>query len=377
MATLLSTKSFPPVIGGSAFLLYELLEPWAQDELVVVHGVNDPPINGSLHLPFVRKQVLFLNSPLWTLRLQRRFPALFLRLIERQLTKMVKEQDIGHIYAHYPNAAFVVAAYKVAKRHKLPLTIYYDILWEEYGKRADRKLAIAYERQINEYAMNHFAITEFAADFLSRKHNKSFKVIPHTLRSKFLPNQPSAYQGEKLKFHFAGGIYPRMNKDAVLRVYQAICALYEDFEFEICTDQLPEELRADPRVVKQYYSKEDLILSQKNSHLLILPQAFESDKPQMIKNNFPTKTMEYACSGTPILVHSPADSYLSWVAKEYGFGAVVDQADIEPLKLAIQQIIKDESYRQQLFQGALSFAKSRLNGKWSNFLKKSIAYATE
>jgi glycosyltransferase involved in cell wall biosynthesis len=373
MKVLLSTMSYPPVIGGSSFLLHELLKHWEKDSLFVIHGINDPPVYGTHDLPFWRKQIKVFNSNLWTIRFLRRLPSLSAILIKRELLKVVKKRSITHIYAHYPSSSFVIAAYLVAKKMKLPLTIYYDIIWDKGDDTPDSKLAKKYEKRILNYAQNRFAITEFAVTYLKKKHNLNFELIPHTANILSLKKSKIIKENVSVpKFHFAGGIYENMNKDALLRIYNVICEIFLEFELELCTTEIPVELIKDNRVKQRYYNKEELIISQNNSDVLILPQAFDSGKLEMIKNNFPTKTMEYVCSGTPILVHSPKDSYLAYITRKYKFGVLVDDKSTEQLKNGILRLINDNQYRQELIKNAEGFAKSRNSQIWSMYLKERI-----
>ena len=139
--TLLVTKSYPPVVGGSAFLLYELTRHFNAEELMVVHGINDPPIYSKLSLPFKREQVLFFGSAINTLRFNRYFPKLYLKFIRIQIRRVIRKNKVTSIYIHFPNGAFAVAAYLEAKRAKVPYVFYQDILWEEREKGPELQLA--------------------------------------------------------------------------------------------------------------------------------------------------------------------------------------------------------------------------------------------
>ena len=124
---LISTKSFPPVVGGSAFLLYELLRHFPSDYFSVIHGVNDPPGQETdLRLPFKRKQIKFINARN-TPRAVRYIPYLYSKIIEYYLQREVNSGRVRKIYAHFPNGVFLVSAYKIAKKNKLPLIVYFDI----------------------------------------------------------------------------------------------------------------------------------------------------------------------------------------------------------------------------------------------------------
>lgn len=368
---LISTKSFPPVIGGSAFLLYEILRHFPEDYFSVVHGVNDPPGKESdLNLRFKRKQVKFLSAQN-TPRATRYLPGIYQRLIEYFLQMEVSKGHIRKVYAHYPNGVFLVAAYRVAKKNRLPLVVYFDILWDSTSTGAELALSEKYEAEIVAYANEVFAITEFACEYLSQKHKKEVKLIPHTVDTGIIRDIQINQEHTRKKIHFAGGIYDKMNSDSVLRMVEAVEKLDREIELEFCSPDLPEALR-NKGYKNSYVNKAELITLQRSSSILYLPQAFHSDKPNMIKNNFPTKVMEYVCSGVPILLHSPEDSYLTYIARKEGFAFIVDQADEDALSKGIERLLDDTELRASLVQKAFEFARSRDSEKWAARLKSSL-----
>ncbi len=92
----------------------------------------------------------------------------------------------------------------------------------------------------------------------------------------------------------------------------------------------------------------------------------------ILKHNFPTKAMEYLCSGRPILVHAPADCYLTWLAKKEGFALVVDRPDTEELAAAIDRLVADRQLQEELVAKALEFVNMRDSCPWANVLWKAL-----
>jgi hypothetical protein len=369
---LLATKSYPPVIGGSAFLLYELLRNFPKDSIEAVYGVNDPPNNSNLVLPFKSKQVLLLNNKMLTVRVNRYFPQLIIWLIKREIKRKVLKENISKIYIHYPNASFSIAAYLVSQELRVPYDIYFDILWEERPGKSEQRLARLYEKKIVESAGFVFAITEFGSDYLSKKHNREVLFVPHTLDYSNIADKPVIHeQGAQLKIHFAGGIYHDMNQDCIVRLLQAVKLTGLDIELEFCTPDIPKEI-ANENITKKYLSKDELLKAQKKATLLFLPQAFYSSTPDMITNNYPTKTMEYLCSGRPILVHSPSTSYLSYSARKDDYAYVVDEPSVELLAQAILEICINTDLQYSLALGALNFAHTRESRYWADFIYKKL-----
>jgi glycosyltransferase involved in cell wall biosynthesis len=68
---------------------------------------------------------------------------------------------------------------------------------------------------------------------------------------------------------------------------------------------------------------------------------------------------EYLVSGVPVLVHAPADSYVSRDAEQYGWGLVVDRPDIQALAEGIRALSTDSALRERVVAKALQVAASR------------------
>jgi glycosyltransferase involved in cell wall biosynthesis len=371
---LLLTQALPPVVGGTSILLYELLKFFPEDSMIGIYGTNDPPVTNKLKVPFLIRQILFMNSHRWTLRAYRYRPDIMIRLIMFVASRIIRKNNITRIYAHYPNGTYTVAAYKLARKHKLPLTVYFDILWEERASGKELELSKEYEKAVIEYADQRFAITEFAVDHLTEKHRKSFELIPHTIDSGLATPYHEAIGS--INIHFAGGIYPQMNEDSVIRLANVIQEIIEEekmeITFEVCSPDLPASIKDYPFIKWRFLSKEELLDTQRKSSILFLPQSFESSTPLMIKNNMPTKTMEYLCSGRPILVHSPADSYLSHLATQHGFAEVVDAPDQEKLKNALLKLIRNSAHQKILVEKGITFLLTRDARHWSDYLREKL-----
>jgi glycosyltransferase involved in cell wall biosynthesis len=166
-----------------------------------------------------------------------------------------------------------------------------------------------------------------------------------------------------------------MNMDSVVRLVNAVGTMEQPPLIELCTaSNLPSAFQRD-YVKKSFYDRPSLMNAQRSSSILYLPQAFESDLKLMIKNNFPTKAVEYLCSGRPILVHSPADSYLSHIARQEGYALVVDKPDQNALRDAVSRLLEDTDLQHQLVDNAIAYAKSISSRRWSKKLQEHLFHA--
>src|SRR5579871_278430 len=372
---LLATQTFPPAIGGTSVILYELLRHFPPEMLVAVHGLGDPPDKEWQHMHFPRYRVLVNNSIRNTFLSMDYWPGLYVRLLRRQIERLARQYKVERIYAHYPSAHFMIAAWQAAVKLRLPLTVYFDILWEEC---AQARLGRLYEHQIVQYADMRIAITEHAVGYLAQKHGVPFTLIPHTLDITRLPEEvPPAPANETPIVHFAGAIYPRMNQDSVQRLIAALETMQPQPRLDLCSPlQPPQELELGlPKsfIQPRFLSRDALIQAQRQADLLYLPLAFESDAPRMIEHNMPTKAMEYLVSGRPILVHAPGESYLADLARREGFALVVDQPDAQVLASALQRLLQDRPQQEELVANARAFARSRDSRLWSQQFMQMLA----
>lgn len=113
----------------------------------------------------------------------------------------------------------------------------------------------------------------------------------------------------------------------------------------------------------QPLSNQEIFPLQRQADLLFLPLAFKSPFPKVIKTSSPGKMGEYLASGRPILVHAPADSFVSFYFKKNHCGVVVDQKDPELLKKAILRLIQDEKLRDKISQNARRCAEEDFDVK--------------
>jgi len=97
----------------------------------------------------------------------------------------------------------------------------------------------------------------------------------------------------------------------------------------------------------------------RQADVLLLPANFDAHSMTYVGLSMPTKVPSYLTSGTPILVYGPARlAQVDYAARE-GWGLVIDQPDIEALKLGLKRIIEDTALRRSLSQRAQQLAKER------------------
>ncbi|MDQ3630401.1 MAG: glycosyltransferase, partial [Actinomycetota bacterium] len=97
---------------------------------------------------------------------------------------------------------------------------------------------------------------------------------------------------------------------------------------------------------------------QQAAQVLFLPLAFDSPYPDVVRTSAPAKMAEYLTAGRPILVHAPADSFVSGYFRRHGCGVVVDENDPAAVALALERILGDAALRQRICAAARERARA-------------------
>jgi glycosyltransferase involved in cell wall biosynthesis len=354
-------------LGGSAILSRNLWGAWPADDIVVLsEGGAGLPNDPSTALPGVR--VEYVTPWLESHPSLRAFcEPLRMFAVRRALVRLAREIRPRALWANWPSTGFLLGAWLAARELGLPLYVHMHDTWEEsltgLPLTLNRLAPRVFERRVLRYARRVFAITEDAAEHFRAKHGCSASVLKHCIPDAEIEAAVRAGTGEIEKLiHFAGSIYPLMNQDAVVNLVKALELCTSGVTLDGYTFQaagLAEAGIGGSRVSLRFASKSEVMAAQRRAALLFLPLAFCSSNPTEIRTVFPTKLLEYFVSGRPVLVHAPADSWVSRAARKEGWGEVVDQPDPQKLARAIDSLLADQPRQQALVAAAFKAACDR------------------
>jgi glycosyltransferase involved in cell wall biosynthesis len=360
-----------PAGSGTPVLLYELFRHWPPESVDVFCGPGLRP-RSSLSLPFRTLRLTFEPLDRGVAAIYRAAGPAAVPVVRLALARLARRLRPTVLYAHYPDGVFLTAATLVSEEHDIPLVVGFDILWEENARDA---LSRTFERRAAARAHRRFAITEMACEYLACKHGVPFELMPHVI---VYPDstEASPHSAVRRVVHFGGNVYAEMNLDSMVRMRRALQRLADPPPFEIFGftrgSLLARNGLSGAGVVAGKLPRTRLLERQRTSAALFLPEAFDSPRPEMIRMNFPTKALEYALSGRPILVHAPPDSYLAVSARENGWAHVVDVADEGALADGVRRLLEDTNLSNSVVQAARRFAESRDGRKWSRVLMDAL-----
>jgi Glycosyltransferase Family 4 len=368
---LVVSNRWVPAGSGTPIILYELFRHFPPESVHVLCGPGLRPLT-KMSLPFPTTRLTLAPLDRYVsggYRVLGKHALLPVRAAVEALARRLRP-DV--IYAHFPDAVFATAAALTAEKLGIPLVTYFDILWE--GN--DETGLGGFERRVATLARQRFAITETYCEHLSKKHGVAFDLLPHVLVP---PSERPARAREderRAVVHFAGAVYPNMNLDSLQRLHRVLGRKEDPPTFELLGFNRPDEMAAwglsGPLMSTGSVAREELLERQRTARVLYLPEAFSSASPEMIRHNFPTKALEYMVAGAPILVHAPAESYLSRIARENDWATVVDQPDEDALARGLQQALAGGPVIEARTDRAWEFARSRDGRVWSQKLQTAL-----
>ncbi len=186
-------------------------------------------------------------------------------------------------------------------------------------------------------------------EFLAGKYRDQFGVDPVVLHN---PCDLSPYEAapaktasDEKRIVYTGAIY-EAHFDAVRNLVEALRILDRpDLRLHLYTTQSAARLASHgiegPVVVHGHQPVSTMPAIQMSADVLFLPLGFRTPYPETIRTSAPGKVGEYLASSTPVLVHAPGDTFLSWYFKKHECGLVVDQPDPALLARGIGALLED------------------------------------
>ena len=95
---------------------------------------------------------------------------------------------------------------------------------------------------------------------------------------------------------------------------------------------------------------------QVQADMLFLPLSFNCSYPELIRSSAPGKFGEYLASGTPVIIHAPADSFPVSFAKRHGCAAICSTPEVESLTETICTLADDAAVCDRLSNAAITAA---------------------
>jgi len=371
---------FPPAIGGSPTLLYNLFRHFPSGSYAaVVQNVGSFEPENRLPCTYYR-----IPNGLIVRKIAGRAWPMIVPLIERIALRAVRRENPTALFLNIPTGAFVIAGWRLARRLSLPYYVFLHDLWEENESPLYAHIIRPFEKQIMAGAETVFTITDMARQYYLNKHGVDSKILLHTIDPEFtrIPprTRPAWKSGKPFRVVTSGSFYPKMNVDALISLYRAIAARpNEAIELRILTSRTNDPIWegfSDPRVSVRSCKKQEVWQELADADLLYVPLAFRSDSPEEVETVFPTKVTEYVLADVPILVHGPGQCYTVDYARRKGWAYTVDQAGPDAVWEGIIRLRDNEQLRKGFSSAGRKIVKERNATDISLWLQEQVGITT-
>ncbi len=308
--------------------------------------------------------------------------------IVRKGLEVIKKEGCNKIVISPTHGNFFYAVYWIYRIMGIKYYVYFFDLFDienstSWIDRVMRKISLNLALKSAECV---FVMSEKLKDYYRVRYpDLKVEVLRHPIEKKrHMLNSEDIKANDDIsntkKIIFTGMIY-EYQIDAIQNLARAVNEL-EEIEFHIYTQREKEYLDVMGVTGKNvvycgYADNEELFDIQRSADILFLPMSFygEGTNSDVIKTASPSKISEYLAADKPILVHGPPDAYVTWYARRYGFGFVVDTQDKAKLKDAIKQLLVDKQLRQELVINAKKLSEKHELSSVSQYFKRGLGLA--
>ena len=379
---MLVTHTPPPILAGTGVILRRLFRHFPKDSYVVLCSSYD-----DINWPLGEK----LPCAYYTARVPSSLGAYSRSVAIREWMgvlpavwkawRVVRRERITSILSVPSAGTLLLVSCILSIAAGVELSVYFlDLYACNKHFKLRRWLSGPIERLAIRTAKNVFVMSEALKQHYTAKYCVETIVLPHPieLKDKVLnPSRPSAgtKDGRPAVIVFTGYIY-EYQIDPLQNLAMAISGM-DSVELHIYTSRSNDYLIKMGVYGKNIHYKgfvdtERIRLIQEQASILFLPMAFRPPEPAITRTASPGKLPEYLISGRPVLVHAPEYAYISWYARKYGWGLVVDQPDPELLKKGIRTLLDDSVLSGRLVGNAFKTARMHEESKVSNDLQKRM-----
>jgi glycosyltransferase involved in cell wall biosynthesis len=375
------SHTFPPDVNGQAIMLGRLLEQMprticlSSDRQACRVTYGGMPIEKIASTWFLRKlrRCKWLESSVFQLHVRERAKA-----IERVLT--------GHpcralIACTGGDLVDLPASLLAAKQLGIPCILHYFDDYRSQWKIPNPAWSTPWmkmhgaeiESGVLEQGAGVIVPNELLKEELTRRTSCPVVVVRNPLDIDLYQSlrrpQPEAWNDpfHEWSMSYTGSVY-EAQLDAVRNCGLGLDLLRDRgiaIRLHLYTSQSPESLWSCgiPKSVAIHPAVEPIEASriQCESDLLLLPLAFHTRYPELIRTSSPGKLGEYLAAGRPILVHAPRDSFLAQFTLHHGCGWLCDTCNPEKMAGDLERLVRDGELRTRSIQRALAASEEFSN----------------
>ncbi len=359
---LLVSWTTPPTATGSSVIVRNLAAEFGPTDCVLLGQLL---YDGRIGLDRIEDhvRVLIPSYPIhWRLKPYLE-PFYAIPMAVRAGCAAVRDHGLRAVVAVYPNSAFMVAGYLIARLCGVPFYPWFHNLYVETRPTGvGAAFARIVQRHILARAAHVFGMSDGVSRFLQANYGIEGDPLLHPV-SLPIPEAAAPPDAEK---PFVLGLSGNINFTTAEPLRNLIAAVGDSPDYRIVLHTLTPEagiretlgVWADNVSVRPVPDASELVLALSECDALVLGLGDRTGKPMEwdFKTQFPTRTLEMLVSERPILLMCPDDYFLAEFFAENGCGRHVSATDAEAIGYAVREICADRALRSKCVAGALHAA---------------------
>jgi hypothetical protein len=273
----------------------------------------------------------------------------------REAAKLAEARQSEIIMGLYPTLSSLDVATQVSKQTGARYFPYlHDTVAEGLSHTPMAETARKLQEDVFEQAEKVITMSEGMSDYYRKAYEKETYPLEHSFPEQ-ITSEPNF---ERSRTAFWGGEVYSINDKSFSRAQKALLARRVDLEVTSLS-KLDIEIETNVKV-NFYPSREEYIEAVQRHGILLLGINWpdESDVHEAeLSTIFPTKTIEYLATGSPILVHCPEDYFLARFIRERGCGVVVSEREGDALDDAIDFLLTDSRKLRDMQEKAIAVTR--------------------
>lgn len=364
------SRYLPPHTSGQPIVLYKILKNLRTDTYCLISTVEPAPPTLLPRLP-ADYVTLAPERPIRLPRLQRLLAPvnawIRVRSRARHLAEAIRKNGCRVLVACSGDVLDLPAAHFAARDTGVPLVLY---LFDYYSHQFDDdrsilgKLVSKFVRVAEERIVPSAKLVLVPNEALQEEYLERFDVRCEVIRNPVdPPHEPISIDDwprdpGSIRIIYTGAVYAAQS-DALANLIAALelGGLDVEARLHVYTAQSQEKLNSmglQGAERFQAVSTQDARRVQQEADIVFLPLSFNSPYPHIIRTSCPGKFAEYLVSGRPMLVHAPANAFVSRYCRAHQCAWVVDRNDPDEVRAALAQILSDPDQRQERIRRALA-----------------------
>ena len=298
----------------------------------------------------------------WAIRRRRTWSAV--RAVARGAAA-VRRERCGAVVAAPDRVEDLAIAFAISR---LTGARFYPYLFDDYATKWRHPSEQALARRLEPFLLRRAAgiivPNEHLGEELRRRHGVTTTVVRNPCELSAYESHRAEQAGDRLlpaAIVFTGAVYHAH--------YGAVRALLTAIELlDSGSARLHLHTASDPALLAgrgvrgpidfhPHAPAEAMPRIQQSADVLFLPLAFDSPYPDIVRTSAPAKMAEYLAAGRPILVHAPADSFVSSYFRRHDCGVVVSEDEPAALARALERLLGDTALRARVCAAARERAR--------------------